>query len=145
MLLLSFPPLDWHTLLEAPLVMQNVTEEFFPKGMDWHRYMTLVAKEAGILPKIEFGVEVQQVLTNKDAQGGEEGPCLLLTNGARRCAKHRLFIGTGLKGKETAPFGSYGSNPVFQGYCRNGQETTSLHFGQRQFSFRACTERLQGG
>jgi len=91
--------------------MQNVTEEFFPKGMDWHRYMTLVAKEAGILPKIEFGVEVQQVLTNKDAQGGEEGPCLLLTNGARRCAKHRLFIGTGLKEKKQPLLEAMGAIP----------------------------------
>jgi len=30
---------DWHSFLEAPLLMTNLTKEYFPTGGDWHRYM----------------------------------------------------------------------------------------------------------
>ena len=29
---------DWHSLLEAPIQMLDVTDEYFPAGTDWQRY-----------------------------------------------------------------------------------------------------------
>ena len=47
---------DWHSFLESDLRMLNVTEDYFPKGKDWHRYMERVVDETpGLNERIEYG------------------------------------------------------------------------------------------
>ena len=84
---------DWHSFLESSLKMQDVTESYFPKGKEWHKYMALVAKDEGILEKVEFETQVERIAL-------DDSPCVFLTNGEKRCANKRVFLGTGLKEKE---------------------------------------------
>jgi hypothetical protein len=98
---------DWHSFLDAPLKMLDITEEYFPTGEDWHRYMTTVAETAGILPNIEFNVQVDKV-----AEDGR--PCVTLADGSERCAKARIFIGTGLQEKKEPYLEAIGGIPYSQ-------------------------------
>lgn len=95
---------DWHSFLEAPRQMYDVTDEYFPKGQDFHRYMSLVAKEAGILPNVEFNVQVDRVLDDGT-------PCVLLSTGEKRCGKKRVFVGTGLTEKKEPYLQAMGGIP----------------------------------
>ena len=81
---------DWHSMLEAPVTMWNITKDYFPKGIHWHHYMTSVVKEAGI--RVEHGVEVDSIVKG-------DAPCVRLVDSTLRCANKRVFIGTGLKEK----------------------------------------------
>ncbi|CAB9523278.1 FAD-dependent oxidoreductase domain-containing protein 2 [Seminavis robusta] len=109
---------DWHTLLEAPVEMLNVTRDFFPKGKDWHRYMNILAQEAGIYPHIEFGVEVERV-------ADDNRPCVVIAStGEEKCAKHRIFVGTGLQEKKNNFFEALGAIPY-------SKSTTSMAEGKR--------------
>ena len=58
---------DWHSFLESDLGMMNVTEDYFPKGKDWHRYMERVVDETpGLKERIEYGVEVEQLIVKEE-------------------------------------------------------------------------------
>lgn len=81
---------DWHSMLEAPVQMGDVTEDYFPQGSDYQLYMKRVAEEANL--KVEFGVDVASLATDNT-------PCVTLVDGSQRCAKHRVFVGTGLREK----------------------------------------------
>lgn len=96
---------DWHSLLEAPLQMRNITKAFFPTGSNWHRYMTEVAKVSKL--NIEFGLEVDHI-----ADDGK--PCVYLKGGMMRCAKYRLLLGTGLKRKREPLLEALGGIPYSQ-------------------------------
>lgn len=81
---------DWHSFLECPYAgMRDVSEEYFPSGTDWHKYMNLVADRSGIKDKIEFDTTVERLAT-------DGSPCVHLTTGEKRCARRRVFVGTGL-------------------------------------------------
>ena len=96
---------DWHSMLEAPLQMLNITEDYFPQGRDWHNYMSRVVELAGI--NVEHGVEVQRI-------DGNGKPCVTTVDGQERCAKRRVFVGTGLKEKEEPFLQALGGIPYSQ-------------------------------
>jgi len=81
---------DWHSMLEAPLSMLDVTQDYFPQGSDWQQYMARVVKEADI--KVEFGVEISRFTDDGT-------PCVVLLNGEKRCSRYRVLLGTGMKEK----------------------------------------------
>ena len=79
-------------MLEAPLSMRDITRDYFPQGKDWQIYMERVVKEANIT--IQYGTEISRV-----ADDGT--PCVVLTDDTKRCARHRVLLGTGMKEKES--------------------------------------------
>lgn len=96
---------DWHSMLEAPLEMQNITYEYFPSGQDWQRYMRRVAEEADL--NIEYGVQVESIASNGS-------PCVIVRNAgttAERCARRRVFVGTGLREKSEPLLEAFGGIP----------------------------------
>ena len=82
---------DWHSFLESPIKMWNITRKYFPAGFEWHEYMMEVVETAKI--NVEYGVEVESV-------AGDGSPCVHLVDGTKRCAKHRVLVGTGLQEKK---------------------------------------------
>lgn len=85
---------DWHSFLDGPLLMRNVTKDYFPQGKDWQKYMKQTVELANIDQHIEFGVEV-------DKLSNDGSPCVVLKKDQRKvCAKYRMFIGTGMKEKK---------------------------------------------
>ena len=74
---------DQHSLLQAPLKFRNVTKKFFPQRGDFHSYLNTIAATLNVV----YNTEVVKLLG---------GPCLILANGRRKCAAHRIFVGTGL-------------------------------------------------
>lgn len=93
---------DWHSMLEAPLRMLDVTNDYFPKGIDWQRYMARVVEEAEI--NVEFGVDVARI-----ADDGT--PCVVLRDGTVRCARYRVFVGTGQREKNEPYLEAMGGIP----------------------------------
>lgn len=79
---------DWHSMLEAPLSMRDITSDYFPQGKDWQRYMTRVVEEANIT--VEYGAEISRVVDDGN-------PCVILVDGTRKCARYRVLLGTGMK------------------------------------------------
>ena len=71
--------------------MWNITQDYFPQGKDWHRYMTEVVELAGI--KVQHGVQVSRIFN----KGSNKQPCVKIVDGTERCANRRIFVGTGLK------------------------------------------------
>lgn len=96
---------DWHSMLETPLRMLDFSDEYFPTGSDWQRYMASVVEEANI--NIEYGVEVARI-----ARDGS--PCVFLRDGTRRCSRRRVFIGTGLREKNEPYLKAMGGIPYSQ-------------------------------
>ena len=82
---------DWHSMLETPVAMWDVTREYFPTGRQWLKYMNRVVEEAGI--DIEFNTEVVGLATDGT-------PCVTLADGSRQGAKYRVFVGTGLQERD---------------------------------------------
>lgn len=81
---------DWHSFLSSDVGMLDVTDDYFPRGRDWQRYMARAADAAGL--DVEFGIEVAGLATDGT-------PCVHLaprSGGGRRCASRRVFVGTGL-------------------------------------------------
>lgn len=110
---------DWHSFLEAPLRMENVTEDYFPQGRDWQRYMAMVVEQAGL--NIEYGVEVERITSRTTADDGGRNhqlPCVSVRGGAKtaslRCARHRVFAGTGLREKKEPLLRAMGGIPYSQ-------------------------------
>lgn len=77
-------------MLETPVAMWDVSHEYYPTGREWHEYMERVIKEAGI--DVEFNSEVASLAT--------DSPCVKLVDGSKRCAKYRVFVGTGLRERD---------------------------------------------
>jgi len=100
---------DWHSFLDADLGMQDVTSDYFPKGSDWHRYMNRVVRETpGLGENIEYGVEVTDII---GAKNDGDMPCLMLSTGERRCARRRIFVGTGLRTRDEPYLRAMGGIP----------------------------------
>lgn len=93
---------DWHSMLEAPLRMLDVTSRYFPTGKDWQHYMARVADVARL--RIEYGIQVERI-----ADDGT--PCVTLLSGATRCANHRVFVSTGLEEKPEPLYRAMGGIP----------------------------------
>lgn len=98
---------DWHSLLETPLSMLDFSGDYFPQGKEWHEYMNAVAQESGIVDSTEFGVEVKSISGASDSGL----PCVELMDGSKRCARRRIFVGTGLREKEEPIFQAIGGIP----------------------------------
>lgn len=98
---------DWHSFLEAPIRMMDLSDDYFPKGRDWQTYMALVAEKAGILPNVEFNTHVKSIATDGT-------PCVILEDNTKRCAKRRVFVGTGLKEKDEPLLRAIGGIPYSQ-------------------------------
>ena len=112
---------DWHSMLHAPLRMENVTDEYFPKGRDWQRYMQSVVEQSRI--NIEYGVEVESITSAlssyRDTPVAERKqkklPCLKIRNEeSLRCARRRVFVGTGLREKKEPLLRALGGIPYSQ-------------------------------
>ena len=102
---------DWHSFLESDLGMMNVTEDYFPKGKDWHRYMERVVDETpGLKERIEYGVEVEQLIVE---DGGHDNNmhCVQIKGGSKRCALRRIFVATGLRTKDEPYLRALGGIP----------------------------------
>ncbi len=82
---------DWHSFLDSPLAMWDVSQEYFPSGSDWHEYMNRVVEDAEL--DVEYGMEVASLAANGS-------PCVTLIDGTIRCANYRVFVGTGLKERD---------------------------------------------
>lgn len=95
---------DWHSMLEAPLQMLDVTEAYFPTGTDWQHYMSEVVRLADL--KIEYGSEVDRVVSNEQGK-----PCVIMSSGTKRCARRRIFVATGLREKEEPLLEAMGAIP----------------------------------
>lgn len=93
---------DWHSMLETPVQMWDVTQDYFPTGEDWQEYMNRVVDDAGI--SIEYGVEVKAIASNNQ-------PCVTLMDGSVRCARYRVFVGTGLREKREPYLRAIGGIP----------------------------------
>ena len=97
---------DWHTMLETPLHFRDVTssEDYFPKADDYQFYMEQIVKRSNL--KISFGMEVLQLMT-------DDKPCVIMNdaNRTKRCARHRIFVGTGLKEKKQPFLEALGAIP----------------------------------
>ena len=89
---------DWHTLLHAPLSLQNVTESFFPQRAHIVEYLTRISKGLNIV-------------FNKTVTSIEAGPCVQLASGEQICARKRLLIGTGLRFKQQDWYEAIGAVP----------------------------------
>ena len=85
---------DWHSFLEAPITMMNVTTAYFPSGDDFQAYMAEVARIADL--RIEYESEVDRMTSALDGSGR---PCVVMADGTQRCAGRRIFVGTGLREK----------------------------------------------
>ena len=85
---------DWHSFLEGPIDMMNITTKYFPTGDEFHKYMSEVARLADL--RIEYGSEVHHMASASDGSGR---PCVVMANGLQRCARRRVFVGTGLREK----------------------------------------------
>jgi len=81
---------DWHSMLETPISMWDISQDYFPSGLDFHNYMNRVVKEANI--DIQYGFEVASFDTKQ--------PCVNLVNDTTICAKYRVFVATGLQEKD---------------------------------------------
>ena len=91
--------------------MLNVTLDYFPTGKDWHHYMERVVEETpGLKERIEFGVEVEQ-LNSKDDDEHTGIHCVQIKGGGKRCARRRIFVGTGLRTKEEPYLRALGGIP----------------------------------
>ena len=55
---------DWHSMLETPISMWDVSQDYFPSGIDFHNYMNRVVKHANI--DVQYGVEVSNFDTDLD-------------------------------------------------------------------------------
>lgn len=97
---------DWHSMLEAPLQMLDITEDYFPQGIDWHRYMQQVVEMAQL--KVEYGVEVTKIVSQSN---NSPRPCVVLRDGGKRCARRRIFVGTGLREKDEPYLKAMGGIP----------------------------------
>mmetsp|Transcript_35255 Transcript_35255/g.77211 ORF Transcript_35255/g.77211 Transcript_35255/m.77211 type:complete len:281 (+) Transcript_35255:150-992(+) len=96
---------DWHSFLESDLGMLDVTTDYFPTGREWHRYMDRVVHETpGLRERIEFGVDVERIASDGT-------PCLYVKGGGKRCARKRVFVGTGLKLKDEPYLRAIGGIP----------------------------------
>ena len=82
---------DWHSMLETPIRMWDISHDYFPSGVDFHNYMNKVVKYANI--DIQYGVEVANFDTDRR-------PCVKLVNETTICAKYRVFVATGLQEKD---------------------------------------------
>lgn len=122
---------DWHSFLPGEcnnknmLGMLNMTLDYFPKGKDWHRYMERVVETTpGLMERIEFGVEVEQLLppvaVNPDySEAAEETEtkksdtmhCVQIKGGGKRCARRRIFVATGLQTKDEPYLRALGGIP----------------------------------
>jgi cation diffusion facilitator CzcD-associated flavoprotein CzcO len=104
---------DWHSFLGteglnedgSPLLMANVTRDYFPTGAAWQAYMQRVAQASHL--RIEFGIEVAHIDDNNR-------PCVTLVDGVERCAGRRVFVGTGLREKDEAILRAMGGVPYSQ-------------------------------
>ncbi len=82
---------DWHSMLETPVAMWDVSHDYFPTGKDWHEYTNCVVTNANI--DIEYSAEVESLASDGN-------PCVHLMDGSTRCARYRVFVGTGLKERD---------------------------------------------
>lgn len=99
---------DWHSFLGSDLGMLDVTLDYFPSGRDWQRYMARVVEETpGLKERVEYGVEVEHI-----ASDGK--PCVYLIGGEKRCARRRIFVGTGLKMKDEPLLRAIGGIPYLE-------------------------------
>lgn len=98
---------DWHSMLEAPVQMMDVTEEYFPTGADWQRYMSEVVRLAEL--KIEYGAQVDRIVSSNDDEGVK--PCVIMSDGTERCARRRVFVATGLREKDEPLLAAMGAVP----------------------------------
>ena len=89
---------DQHSLLKAPFKFRNVTKRFFPQRAEFHAYLNAIA--AGL--NVVFSTEVVEL---------RPGPCVLLSSGESKCAKHRIFVGTGLEPRPWPELERAGSTP----------------------------------
>ena len=92
---------DWHSLLHAPLQMMDVTEDYFPHGDDYQDYLQQVVEKAKV--QIEYNVTVEHPTDDGT-------PCVYTSTGIR-CAKHRVFMGTGLREKQEDHLRALGGIP----------------------------------
>lgn len=89
--------------------MSNVTDDYFPRGKDWHRYMKRVVDETpGLKDRIEYEVEVERLIFDK---GGNDMHCVLVKGGGKRCARRRIFVGTGLRARDEPYLRAMGGIP----------------------------------
>jgi len=89
---------DQHSLLAAPIKFRNVSRRFFPQRRDFQTYLNKIAATLNVM----YATEVTQLLP---------GPCVLLANGERKCAAHRVFVGTGLEPRRWPELEMAGSIP----------------------------------
>ena len=61
---------DWHSMLETPVAMWDVSKRYYPTGKDWHDYMERVVEQAEI--DIEFGTEVSRLLPSTNTNHADE-------------------------------------------------------------------------
>ncbi|CAB9500673.1 FAD-dependent oxidoreductase domain-containing protein 2 [Seminavis robusta] len=95
---------DWHSLLQAPISMRNITDEYFPQGRDWHQYMAEVVELAHF--NVEYGVTVTSISSTR--------PCVTTLTGTTHCSRQRVFVGTGLREKPEPALRAMGGIPYSQ-------------------------------
>ena len=103
---------DWHSFLDAPLKMLDITEAYFPTGDEFQQYMSEVVRLADL--NIEYGAEVDHIIPQTDENEGDEKPCVMMKDGIHRCANHRIFVGTGLQEKQEPLMKALGAVPYSQ-------------------------------
>jgi thioredoxin reductase len=98
---------DWHSMLEAPLQMMDITESYFPSGDEWQTYMSEVVRLGNV--NIEYGSHVERIESNDEGR-----PCVVMSDDSKRCARRRLFVATGLREKEEPLLRAMGAIPYSQ-------------------------------
>jgi hypothetical protein len=125
---------DWHSMLETPIEMWDVSKDYFPTGHEWHQYMNRVVEDAGM--NIEYGVEVKNLAT-------DDTPCVVLMDDSTLCAKFRVFVGTGLREKDERFLRAIGGIPysdmtkekaVGKRVCILGNGNAGMEVAQNVFS-----------
>jgi hypothetical protein len=120
---------DWHGLLGAPLRFRNVSKRYFPHRSDYHAYLNAVAATLNV----EYETKVARLV---------DGPCVLLARGAHKCARHRVFVGTGteeiawpaLESAGSVPYGRFNVSTVEgEDVCILGNGNSAWEMAQASF------------
>mmetsp|Transcript_20236 Transcript_20236/g.34564 ORF Transcript_20236/g.34564 Transcript_20236/m.34564 type:complete len:617 (-) Transcript_20236:25-1875(-) len=96
---------DWHSLLEAPLNLSAITDDYFPARADFQHYLKRVAQDAAL--NVLYEARVTSIESRQDVVTGQtqSGACVIVSSEkhdvpSRICARRRLFIGTGLRERD---------------------------------------------
>jgi thioredoxin reductase len=92
---------DWHSLLDAPLSMLNITDRYFPRSSELQEYFARVAREAQL--NIVTDLNVLRIHPSR--------PCVVLVGEKEYCARRRVLIATGLRPKSEPVLEALGGIP----------------------------------